>query len=51
MLNKAPLVIGADGIRSAIRSKTFGAMTPRDNGRTMWRAVIDANLCHHPVTF
>lgn len=50
MLNQAPLVIGADGIRSVVRSKTFSAMTPRDNRRTMWRAVIDANLCHHPVT-
>jgi 2-polyprenyl-6-methoxyphenol hydroxylase-like FAD-dependent oxidoreductase len=49
MLNQAPLVIGADGIRSAVRSKIVGDMTPRDNGRTMWRAVIDANLCHHPV--
>jgi salicylate hydroxylase len=48
-LNQAPLVIGADGIRSAVRSKIVGDMTPRDNGRTMWRAVIDANLCHHPA--
>lgn len=46
---KAPLVIGADGIRSVVRSKIFSAMTPRDNGRTMWRAVIDANLCNHPA--
>lgn len=49
VLVKAPLVIGADGIRSVIRSKTFGDMTPRDNGRTMWRAVIDAKLCNHPA--
>ncbi|KAG0589666.1 hypothetical protein M758_1G036300 [Ceratodon purpureus] len=46
---KAPLVLGADGIRSVVRSKTFGDMTPRDNGRTMWRAVIDASLCDHPA--
>ncbi|CAK9226843.1 unnamed protein product [Sphagnum jensenii] len=42
---KAPLVIGADGIHSIIRSKLFGLTPPRDNGRTMWRAVIDEHLC------
>jgi salicylate hydroxylase len=42
-------VIGADGIRSIVRSKIFSFVTPRDNGRTMWRAVIDAKLCHHPA--
>eukprot|EP01018_Ginkgo_biloba_P018297 Gb_24102 [translate_table: standard] len=44
---KAPLVIGADGIHSTVRSVLFGAIKPRDNGRTMWRAVIDGNLCSH----
>lgn len=43
-------MIGADGIRSVVRSRIFGSTTPRDNGRTMWRAVIDENLCHHLVT-
>ncbi|KAH7288696.1 hypothetical protein KP509_31G037200 [Ceratopteris richardii] len=42
---KAPLVIGADGIRSTVRRALFGNIPPRDNGRTMWRAVIDMNLC------
>jgi salicylate hydroxylase len=43
--DQAPLVIGADGIHSIIRSKLFGLTPPRDNGRTMWRAVIDEHLC------
>eukprot|EP00250_Pteridium_aquilinum_P031623 c4394_g1_i1 orf=85-1353(+) len=42
---KAPLVIGADGIRSAVRAACFGNIPPRDNGRTMWRAVIDMDCC------
>ncbi|MCO5592303.1 hypothetical protein L7F22_046303 [Adiantum nelumboides] len=42
---KAPLVIGADGIRSTVRTALFGNIPPRDNGRTMWRAVIDMDLC------
>ena len=42
-------MVGADGIRSVVRSKVFGISTPRDNGRTMWRAVIDEGLCHHLV--
>ncbi|CAK9217556.1 unnamed protein product [Sphagnum troendelagicum] len=42
---KAPLVIGADGIHSVVRSKLFGSIPPRDNGRTMWRALIDEDLC------
>lgn len=44
---KAPLVIGADGIRSAVRTALFGNIPPRDNGRTMWRAVIDMDRCAH----
>uniref|UniRef100_A0A0C9RPN9 TSA: Wollemia nobilis Ref_Wollemi_Transcript_5011_1123 transcribed RNA sequence n=1 Tax=Wollemia nobilis TaxID=56998 RepID=A0A0C9RPN9_9CONI len=43
----APLVIGADGIHSITRNILFGAIPPRDNGRTMWRAVIDRSLCTH----
>jgi hypothetical protein len=42
---QAPLVIGADGIRSVVRSKLFGSIPLRDNGRTMWRALIDEDLC------
>jgi hypothetical protein len=42
---QAPLVIGADGIHSVVRSKLFGSIPPRDNGRTMWRALIDEDLC------
>jgi len=33
---KAPLVIGAGGIHSVIRSKVFGPTPPRDNGHTIW---------------
>ncbi|EFJ06097.1 hypothetical protein SELMODRAFT_430979 [Selaginella moellendorffii] len=46
---KAPLIIGADGIRSTVRSSLFGPIAPRDNGRTMWRAVIDSSLCQNKV--
>ncbi|CAK9871052.1 unnamed protein product [Sphagnum jensenii] len=42
---QAPLVIGADGIHSVVRSKLFGSIPPRDNGRTIWRALIDEDLC------
>lgn len=46
----APLVVGADGIRSKVRSCLFGSdIQPRDLGRTMWRAVIDAGQCTHPA--
>ncbi|XP_057866515.1 uncharacterized protein LOC131073985 isoform X3 [Cryptomeria japonica] len=44
---EAPLIIGADGIHSTTRKILFGAVEPRDNGRTMWRAVIDRSLCSH----
>eukprot|EP00249_Psilotum_nudum_P014396 c24800_g1_i2 orf=201-944(+) len=44
---KTPLVIGADGIHSIVRTALFGEIPPRDNGRTMWRAVIDSSLCSH----
>ncbi|KAJ7298889.1 hypothetical protein O6H91_Y371200 [Diphasiastrum complanatum] len=46
---QAPLVIGADGIHSVVRSSLFGPIKPRDNGRTMWRAVIESNLCTHKL--
>lgn len=44
---EAPLVIAADGVHSTIRRVLFGGITPRDNGRTMWRAIIDGKLCSH----
>lgn len=47
---QAPLVIGADGIHSVIRSKVFGPTPPRDHGRTIWRAVIDEHLCSDLVS-
>ncbi|CAK9857825.1 unnamed protein product [Sphagnum jensenii] len=39
---QAPLVIGADGIHSVIRSKVFDPTPPCD---PIWRAVIDEHLC------
>ncbi len=37
--DEADLVIGADGIRSAIRTTLFGATQPRYSGYTCWRGV------------
>ncbi|MCS6243857.1 MAG: FAD-dependent monooxygenase [Opitutus sp.] len=39
--DEADLVIGADGIRSAIRTTLFGATQPRYAGYTCWRGVCD----------
>eukprot|EP00850_Spirogloea_muscicola_P025422 SM003043S11861 [mRNA] locus=s3043:167:1590:+ [translate_table: standard] len=46
---ETPLLLGADGIRSAVRASVLGTMPPRDNGRTIWRAIIDFDLVEHPV--
>ena len=37
----ADILIGADGIRSAVRNALLGDGPPRDNGRVIWRGVID----------
>eukprot|EP00850_Spirogloea_muscicola_P010569 SM000062S19955 [mRNA] locus=s62:580934:583536:+ [translate_table: standard] len=46
---ETPLLLGADGIRSAVRASVLGTMLPRDNGRTIWRAIIDFDLVEHPL--
>lgn len=43
--DEADLVIGADGIRSAIRTTLFGSTEPRYAGYTCWRGV-----CSRPLT-
>ena len=37
---EAPLVVAADGVRSAIRTQLFPAAQPRYSGSSSWRAVI-----------
>jgi salicylate hydroxylase len=37
---EADIVIGADGIRSAIRAQHFGAGEPRFTGMMAWRAIV-----------
>src|ERR1700688_3788905 len=37
---EADIVIGADGIRSAVRAQHFGAGQPRYTGMTAWRAIV-----------
>src|SRR6202035_2604560 len=36
----ADIVIGADGIRSAVRAQHFGSGQPRYTGMTAWRAIV-----------
>jgi 2-polyprenyl-6-methoxyphenol hydroxylase-like FAD-dependent oxidoreductase len=36
----ADLVVGADGLRSAIRAQILGEESPREAGYTVWRAVV-----------
>ncbi|CAI5506452.1 unnamed protein product [Closterium sp. Naga37s-1] len=53
-LVKTPLLLGADGIHSEARKQLLGGTAgegvgPRDNGRTIWRAIIDSSLCPHPL--
>src|SRR6202790_1950405 len=37
---EADIVIGADGIRSAVRAQHFGSGQPRYTGMTAWRAIV-----------
>ncbi|CAI5531796.1 unnamed protein product [Closterium sp. Naga37s-1] len=52
---ETPLLLGADGIHSEARKQLLsgsaegGGVSPRDNGRTIWRAVVDSSLCPHPL--
>ncbi|CAI5531795.1 unnamed protein product [Closterium sp. Naga37s-1] len=47
---ETPLLLGADGIHSEARKQLLGdGVSPRDNGRTIWRAIIDSSLCPHPL--
>lgn len=39
----ADLLVGADGVHSAVRGKLFGADAPRYSGLAAWRGVIDAD--------
>jgi len=38
----ADVLVGADGINSAVRAGVLGDGAPRDNGRVIWRGVVDA---------
>lgn len=38
----ADFVVGADGINSAVRAALMDDGAPRDNGRVIWRGVVDA---------
>ncbi|KAK3233986.1 hypothetical protein CYMTET_55747 [Cymbomonas tetramitiformis] len=35
------VLVGADGLRSAVRAQMLGDSPPRDGGRVLWRAVVD----------
>src|SRR3954470_8738719 len=37
---EADLVVGADGLRSAVRAQILGEEAPREAGYTVWRAVV-----------
>ncbi|CAI5524212.1 unnamed protein product [Closterium sp. Naga37s-1] len=52
--DSTPPLLEADGIHSEARKQLLagtagGGVSPRDNGRTHWRAIIDSSLCTHPV--
>jgi salicylate hydroxylase len=40
----ADLLIGADGVRSAVRAHLFGPETPRFTGHVAWRALVRIDL-------
>lgn len=42
VLARAPLVVGADGVNSAVRASLSGTSAARYTGKLAWRATIDA---------
>lgn len=46
---RADVLVGADGVRSAIRRQLLGDGPPRYRGDTSWRAIIDAPQELRPV--
>jgi salicylate hydroxylase len=43
---ESDVVIGADGIRSAVRESLFGPDAPRFTGHIVWRGLVPANALH-----
>ena len=41
----ADVVIGADGIRSAVRESLFGPDAPRFTGHIVWRGLVPERAC------
>ncbi|MBS1991450.1 MAG: FAD-dependent monooxygenase [Cyanobacteria bacterium SZAS LIN-3] len=41
---KSPCLIGADGLRSAVRAHLFPQAQPRYTGQTSWRKIVSATL-------
>ena len=39
---EADFLVAADGVRSAVREAVLGDGAPRDNGRVIWRGIVDA---------
>lgn len=39
----ADILIGADGLRSAVRAQMMGSMEPRFTGQTAWRATVSSD--------
>ncbi len=46
---RADLLIGADGIHSAVRSQLQGESAPRHAGYAIWQAVVDFDRAHELV--
>ena len=47
---EADIIIGADGIHSAVRASLFGADAPQFTGCICWRGLVPAEaLAHHPM--
>jgi 2-polyprenyl-6-methoxyphenol hydroxylase-like FAD-dependent oxidoreductase len=45
---QAALVVGADGVRSAVRGQVFPGVRPQYGGSTSWRAVIEDSQSRRP---
>jgi 2-polyprenyl-6-methoxyphenol hydroxylase-like FAD-dependent oxidoreductase len=46
---RGDLLIGADGIHSAVRSQLQGGSPPRHAGYAIWQAVVDFDIAHELV--